>query len=76
MGCIFIGVTAYLVRITGVLLLGLATVAGQLLAALLLDLLLPTSGHVLAFSTVGGTLLAIVAVVIAGVRWSFRRRPA
>lgn len=76
MGCVFIGVTAYLVRITGVLLLGLATVAGQLLAALLLDLLLPTSGHVLAFSTIGGTLLAIVAVAVAGIRWSFRRRRA
>ena len=61
LGCVFIGVTALLVRITGVLLLGLATVAGQLAAALLLDLLLPTSSHALAFSTIGGTLLAIVA---------------
>ena len=63
LGCVFIGVTALLVRITGVLLLGLATVAGQL------DLLLPTSGQALAFSTVGGTLLAIVAVAIASIRW-------
>jgi transporter family-2 protein len=72
-GCIFIGATALLVRMTGVLLLGLATVAGQLVAALLLDLLLPTSGHALAFSTIGGTLLAIVAVAVASVRWGWRR---
>ena len=75
-GCVFIGVTALLVRITGVLLLGLATVAGQLMAALLLDLLLPTSSHALAFSTIGGTLLAIVAVAVASIRWGRRRRPA
>ncbi|NUU07640.1 DMT family transporter [Leifsonia sp. C5G2] len=76
LGCVFIGVTALLVRITGVLLLGLATVAGQLAAALLLDLLLPTAGHQLAFSTIGGTLLAIVAVAIASVRWRWRRTAA
>lgn len=76
LGCVFIGVTALLVRITGVLLLGLATVAGQLVAALLLDLLLPTAGHILAFSTIGGTLLAVVAVGIASVRWGWRRRAA
>ena len=76
LGCVFIGVTALLVRITGVLLLGLATVAGQLAAALLLDLLLPTSSHALAVSTIGGTLLAIVAVAIASVRWGRRRRLA
>ncbi|WP_285115924.1 DMT family transporter [Leifsonia sp. fls2-241-R2A-40a] len=76
LGCVFIGVTALLVRITGVLLLGLATVAGQLAAALLLDLLLPTAGHTLAFSTIGGTLLAIVAVGIASIRWGRRRVPA
>jgi transporter family-2 protein len=72
LGCVFIGVTALLVRITGVLLLGLATVAGQLVAALLLDLLLPTAGHQLAASTIGGTLLAIVAVAVASVRWRWR----
>jgi transporter family-2 protein len=69
-------VTAFLVRITGVLLLGLATVAGQLASALLLDLLLPTAGHTLAFSTIGGTLLAIVAVAIASIRWGWRRQSA
>lgn len=74
LGCIFIGATALLVRITGVLLIGLATVAGQLAAALLLDLLLPTSSQALAFSTIGGTLLAIVAVAVASIRWGARTR--
>ncbi|MGH1549229.1 DMT family transporter [Leifsonia poae] len=76
LGCVFIGVTSLLVRITGVLLLGLATVAGQLASALLLDLLIPTSGHALAFSTIGGTLLAIVAVAIASMRWRWSSRAA
>ncbi|GIT82208.1 hypothetical protein LLS1_38770 [Leifsonia sp. LS1] len=72
-GCVFIAGAALLVRITGVLLLGLATVAGQLLTALLLDLLAPTSRAPVAFSTIGGTLLAIVAVGVASIRWGSRR---
>ncbi|WP_025158439.1 DMT family transporter [Leifsonia aquatica] len=72
-GCVFIAGAALLVRITGVLLLGLATVAGQLLTALLLDLLAPTSSTPVAFSTIGGTLLAIVAVGVASIRWGSRR---
>ncbi|WP_158865315.1 DMT family transporter [Leifsonia sp. AG29] len=71
-GCVFIAAAAVLVRVTGVLLLGLATVAGQLVAALLLDLLLPTSGSEVAFSTVGGTALALVAVATASMRWGGR----
>lgn len=68
-GCVFIAAAALLVRITGVLLLGLATVAGQLVTALLLDVLAPSSAEPVAFSTVGGTLLALVAVAVASVRW-------
>jgi transporter family-2 protein len=71
-GCVFIAAAAVLVRVTGVLLLGLATVAGQLVAALLLDPLLPTSGSGVAFSTVGGTALALVAVATASMRWGRR----
>jgi transporter family-2 protein len=72
-GCIFIGGVALLVRVTGVLVLGLATIAGQLLSALLLDLLAPNAAHPVAFSTVAGTLLALVAVAVASIRW--RRQP-
>lgn len=67
-GCVFIAAAALLVRVTGVLLLGLATVAGQLVTALLLDLFAPTSTQPVAASTVGGTLLALVAVAVASVR--------
>lgn len=73
-GCVFIATAALLVRVTGVLLLGLATVAGQLVTALLLDVFAPTSTQPVAFSTIGGTLLALVAVAVASVRW--RRRAA
>jgi len=71
-GCIFIAGAALVVRTTGVLMLGLCIVAGQLLCALALDLLAPTQGHPLGVTTLVGTALALVAVVIAAVRW---RRP-
>jgi transporter family-2 protein len=71
-GCIFIAGAAVVVRTTGVLMLGLCIVAGQLVCALALDLLAPTVGHPLGLTTVLGTALALVAVVIAAVRW---RRP-
>lgn len=72
-GCVFIAGAALLVRVTGVLVLGLATVAGQLVAALLLDAFTP-GAHPIAWSTVGGTLLALVAVAVASIRWSRRVR--
>ena len=68
-GCVFIAGSSLLVRITGVLILGLATVAGQLLTALALDLALPSSAHPIAWTTVAGTLLALVAVAVASIRW-------
>ncbi len=71
-GCIFIAGAALVVRTTGVLMLGLSIVAGQLLCALALDIVVPTAGHPLGVTTIVGTGLALVAVVIAAVRW---RRP-
>ncbi len=71
-GCVFIAAQAVLVRRVGVLVLALGLVAGQLAAALALDLLLPTSGRPVGLETVGGTVLALVAVVLAGIHW----RPA
>lgn len=64
-GAIFIGGAVIVVRVTGVLLLGLGSVAGQLVMSLVLDLVLPAAGHVVVTSTVVGTLLTLVAVVIA-----------
>ncbi|UOE24726.1 DMT family transporter [Agromyces soli] len=70
LGCLFIGAQAAVVRTIGVLLLALCGVAGQLAAALALDLLLPTAERPLEFATVGGTVLALVAVLVASIRWS------
>lgn len=67
LGCLFIAGQAIVVRVVGVLVLALAGVAGQLTAALALDLLLPTHGREVDLATIGGTGLALVAVVIAGI---------
>lgn len=64
---VFIGVTAVLVRRTGVLLLGLGIIAGQLVASLALDLFFSDRSGVNAL-TVAGTVLALIAVVIAASR--------
>ena len=46
--------------------LGLAVVAGQLVGAVLLDVLLPEAGAGLAVSTLLGAALTLVAVVVSG----------
>ncbi|RWZ49836.1 DMT family transporter [Labedella phragmitis] len=66
-GCVFIGVSAFLVAHTGLLVLGLGTVAGQLVGAVVLDLVVPGAGGV-HWTTVAGAALALVAVAIASVR--------
>ncbi len=55
------------VRFTGVLLLGLASVAGQLTGAVLLDIVVPTGGGLTAAGVLG-TVITMVAVGIAAVR--------
>ena len=72
-GVIFIAGAAVIVRITGVLLLGLGTIAGQLIGSLLLDIFAPVAGHALTVPTVVGTALTLVAVSIAAIP---RRRRA
>ncbi|MEU5549581.1 MULTISPECIES: DMT family transporter [unclassified Micromonospora] len=64
-GVTFIAVAAAVVRLTGVLLLGLATVAGQVVGAVLLDVLLPSAQTRPATSTVLGAALTLVAVAVA-----------
>ncbi|MEV4046266.1 DMT family transporter [Streptomyces sp. NPDC049744] len=61
---LFIAATSVLVRRTGVLLLGIGTTAGQLLVSLLLDTVFPQSGRAVGWTTVAGTFLAVVAVVV------------
>ncbi len=66
-GTLFIGGAVVVVRTTGVLLLGLASVAGQLVMSLVLDALLPLPGQVIEWTTVAGTALAVVAVMITAI---------
>lgn len=65
LGIVFIGTAVAVVRLTGVLLLGLGTIAGQLVGALLLDLLVPATGEQLTTTAVAGTALTLVAVAVA-----------
>ncbi|ATL64963.1 DMT family transporter [Nocardia terpenica] len=69
LGVTFIALAALVVRRIGVLLLGLASVAGQLSTALVLDLVFP-SGSGLPVAAVLGCALTLVAVLVAA------RRPA
>ncbi|MER7013883.1 DMT family transporter [Saccharopolyspora sp. NPDC000359] len=64
LGLLSIGFMALLVRGLGLLLLGLGSVAGQLVGSLLLDLVVPSVGHPIHLATVIGTVLALVAAGI------------
>jgi transporter family-2 protein len=63
-GVLFIGLGAAVVGVTGVLLLTLGTISGQLLMSLVLDLVVPVAGHGVQFTTIAGIALALAAVVI------------
>ncbi|WFE42568.1 DMT family transporter [Micromonospora sp. WMMD998] len=67
-GIVFIALAATLVRFTGVLLLGLATIAGQIIGAVLLDVVLPTAASHPGANTLLGAALTLVAVLIAAAR--------
>lgn len=64
-GIAVISLSAVVVRVIGVFLLGLGMVAGQLIASLLLDLVVPAADDAVTVSVVAGTALALVAVVVA-----------
>jgi transporter family-2 protein len=66
LGVVFIAMAAVVVRTLGVLRLGLATVAGQLVGAILLDALTPASSHRVGVATVVAAVLTFVAVVVSG----------
>jgi transporter family-2 protein len=67
MAVCFIAAAAILVRMTGVLLLGLGMIAGQLTTSLVLDLVAPIPGHLVAGTTIAGTVLTLLAVGLAAV---------
>lgn len=83
MGCIFIGVSAMLVKSLGVLLTSLGLIGGQLIGSLLLDIFVPAPGSVVVAATVLGTALTLAAIVVATLPWNMpgvrlgtgRRRP-
>ena len=64
LGIVFIALGTVVVGITGVLLLTLCTISGQLLGSLVLDLVVPVAGHGIQWTTLAGIALALVAVVI------------
>lgn len=64
-GIVFIGGSAALIPHTGVLVLGLGSIAGQLVASVVLDLLAPVADSSVSVATIAGTLLALVAIALA-----------
>lgn len=66
-GAAFIAGQAAIVRSTGVLLLGLAVLSGQLLTAVVVDLVAPVQAHPIAVVTMLGAALTLVAVVVAAI---------
>lgn len=64
LGALVAATAVAIVPYTGVLLLGLGAVSGQLVGALLLDVLLPAAGHPLTVTTLIGTALTLVAVTV------------
>lgn len=71
-GVVFIGLGAAVVGTTGVLLLTLGTITGQLITSLVLDLVAPVAGDVVDWTTYAGIALALAAVVIVALAPSSR----
>ncbi|TLP78890.1 DMT family transporter [Nesterenkonia sphaerica] len=65
LGIVFIAVGALLVTQVGVLVAAMGMIAGQLLGSLLLDVVVPAPGSVVTVATVLGTVMTLVAVVVA-----------
>lgn len=65
-GILFIATASFVVTWIGVLLLGLSSVAGQLIGSVLLDAFLPAGVTRLTASTVIGCAVALVAIAVAG----------
>ena len=70
LGVVFVLAAVAVVRVTGVLVLGLGLIAGQVLGSLGLDVVAPARGDALAVNTVVGAVLTLVAVVVAALPWS------
>jgi len=66
LGATFVAVAAVIVRLLGVLRLGLAIIAGQLLGAIVLDVVAPAAVRGVALGTAVGAGLTLLAVVVSG----------
>jgi transporter family-2 protein len=65
LGIVFVLAAVAVVRVIGVLLLGLGLIAGQVLGSLALDAVAPARGDAPAVNTVVGAVLTLVAVAVA-----------
>lgn len=74
-GVSYIFLAAALVSYTGVLLLGLGTVVGQVVTSVAIDALWPTSAAPSLSSSLLMSVLAILSVVVAAVPWRRMPRP-
>lgn len=72
LGCVFIAIAAVAVHRIGILVVGLASVAGQVVCSLALDLVVPAGHEVTAWSFAGAAL-AIVGVAVSVLRVRRRR---
>ncbi len=76
LGAVFIGLSAWIVGQIGVLLLALGAVAGQVVASLVIDVVLPSSAGAPTVTTVLGAALTLVAAGVAATPWRSRRAAA
>lgn len=67
-GAVFIGVGAVVVHELGTLLMGLLLIAGQVITALFIDLVAPTSGHPITGWSLASAALTLVAVGLSSLR--------
>jgi transporter family-2 protein len=74
LGVIYIFMAAALVQYTGVLLLGLASVVGQLITSLLLDLAWPAPASPGLVAGLAMVIVALLSVVVAAAPWRRFRR--
>ena len=69
MGMTYILLSASLVRFTGMLLLGLASIVGQLVASVLIDIWWPATSGATLWQALGMVVLSLLAVAAAVVPW-------
>jgi transporter family-2 protein len=74
LGCLFVGITALVIKRLGVLVTSLSAIAGQLAGSLLLDVFVPAPGSVVSLATVLGTGLTLLAAGLAAVSGTRRKQ--